>query len=389
MGQPTNAKKQRACEAHSTYLKIIYHFGNKVILMKQLFEYAQALGLAKSYPQFHAHVQELVDADVLHQEPFEALGKTTQLHMLKMRKYGLRFIEGKADSTGVGAVPKSNSNERILLAIFKNVYILDKIIPALQKKNTPVSYESINELLEAHRSNLLFNKNKGLDYMQTWDSDFMSNYFDIPAVQGDVAKLELLNAKKKAGLLKGAKASEGKGVGGRMASNEPIANIEADFELAEEKPKQNKKLKKMNEYNMDSMMNAYSYIAQMKEINGVFNITALMFDISNGQDVYKLSTQIASIYHMFFRYLKPDMPFLLKVGVIALDGESELNMKKEASKTVKDRITKEPKGALLETTFNNWSISYAEQEKIKVVFSNYDITNRYLDGIKHANLMRK
>ena len=97
------------------------------MLLKQLHEYSRVLGLSKSYSQFLGQIQELIEGDVLRKEAFVAYGRNTQLHMLTIRKYGIRFIEGKKDSQSVGAVPKANTNERILISIFKNSYILDKI----------------------------------------------------------------------------------------------------------------------------------------------------------------------------------------------------------------------------------------------------------------------
>lgn len=52
------------------------------------------------------------------------------------------------------------------------------------------------------------------------------------------------------------------------------------------------------------MLNRYCYISQLKEIKGAFTATILVFDINNQQDIYKVTTKIASIFHMLFRYLK-------------------------------------------------------------------------------------
>lgn len=388
----TNKRKESICIDYSTYLKIIYHFGNKVILMKQLFEYAKAFGLAKHYPEFHGHITDLVENDILRQEPFGAFDKKTQLHMLTMRKYGIRFVEGKTSSQDVGAVPKANSNERILVSIFKNHNILFKQIPRLQKNNAEISFESIINLLKMDKSTLLFNKNKGLDYLSTWKDTFIDLYCDVNTVNYDIKSLETLRDIKKVGLRRGSELSEGKGTGKALSGTENV--LENAKKLNEKTAPTNgvefgyaRKQHKLSNFNIESMLNGYSYIAQIKESNNVLVITVLLIDLNNKQDFYKMTTQIATIFHMFDRYLKVD--FKLKFGIIAFDAEGQKNMEFESRRVVKHAITKEVKGIMLQNTLENWGMDYIAQKKVEVQFTNYDITNTYLDGIKHANLLRK
>jgi hypothetical protein len=399
----TNQRKESVSKKYRTYLQIIYHFGNKVILMKQLFDYAKAFKLAKHYPEFHGQIQELVDADIVKREPFEALGRKTQLHMLTMRKYGIRFVEGKPNSNSVGAVPKANSNERIVVSIFKNAYILDKIIPRLQKQDIDVSYDNIFGMLAADKSSLLYNKNQGLDYLYEFNDDFLESYFEMDYLKSEIKLMEELRDRKNQGLRIGSKAKEGKGKQkGKVESSIGLGNVlthlkeryEASSKAEEQNQKnspmvviENNKNRKLANYNIDNMLNAYAYISQIKPIHGVLTITALLFDINNKQDVYSMATHIACIYQMFQRYLKSD--FNLKVGIIAYDLDAEKNMKEESEKLVKDRITKEPKGKRLDVALQNWKVDREMQKYIEVKITNYDITNRYLEGIKHANLVRK
>lgn len=389
----TNKRKETVCNKYRLYMNIIYRFGNKVMLMKQLFQYAEALGLVKSQPQFHSQIQELIEADILRQEPFVAFGKTTQLHMLTMRKYAIRYVEGKTDSQSVGAVPKANTNERILVSIFKNSYILDKIIPRLKKQGSEVSFQSINVMQKDDRSTIPYNKNKGLDYLSTLDDAFLNKYFNLTLLNAEIKDMELLRNKKNTGLKLGSEASKGKGKGKVSSSelNVLVAVQNRHFGLIETEHSQkvqNKKDRKLYSYNLDSMLNAYAYISQMKEIKDVMHITVLIFDINNKQDEYSIGTQIASIYHMFYRYF--DFKFKLKVGIICFDEEAQSNMKAESKRKVKDRITKEPKGEMLKVTLQNWNVSEDMQKKhIEVIFSHYDLTNRYLEGIKYSNLVKK
>ena len=209
----TNKRKQEVCERYSTYLRLIYTFGNKVMLMKQLFGYARVMGLARHYPHFHSQIKELVEADVLRQEPFVAFNKVTQLHMLTLKKYAIRFIEGKEKNYNVSAVPKANNNERILLSIFKNAYILDKVVPRLQKHGVEVSYSNIVALLKEDNSNILYNKNKGLDYLNELLDSPLKQYFNMDEMNYVIHRLVQLKNKKIEALKRGAETREGKGKG--------------------------------------------------------------------------------------------------------------------------------------------------------------------------------
>lgn len=370
------------------------------MLLKQLYEYALAFGLVNSQTQFYLQIKELIEADILRKEPFVAFGKTTQLHMLTMRKYGIRFIEGKKDSQSVGAVPKANTNERVLISLFKNSYILDKIIPRLKKHYGEISYDNIILMLEQDKSTILYNKNKGLEYLYSWSDSFLNQYCDVDSVKFDISILEDLQRRRKRGLKRGSESSQGKGKG-KLSSGaenvlEEVQNHYEDYlETKRDIFKEDRKYDKLMNYNIDSMLNSYSYISQLKEIKGVFTVTVLIFDINNRQDIYKMGMNIASIYHMFFRYLMNNLKFgvpnfKLKVGIVCLDEEAEKNMIAGSQKVIKDYISKEEKGEQLKVTLKNWNISEDVQEKyIEVLFTNYNLTNRYLDGVKYSNLKRK
>lgn len=388
----TNKRKQEVCERYSTYLQLIYYFGNKVMLMKQLFEYAKVMGLARHYPHFHSQVKELVEADILRQEPFVAFGRVTQLHMLTLKKYAIRFIEGKEKSYDVSAVPKANNNERILLSIFKNTYILDKVVPRLQKHGVEVSYSNIVALLKEDNSNILYNKNKALDYLNELLKSTLKQYFNIDEMSYVIHELVQLKNKKMEGLKMGAEAREGKGEGKISSkSKNAILGVYERYTAMQETENsqliQSAKDRKIANYNIDSMFNAYCYIAQIKHINNVLTITVLLFDLNNKQDIYKFATHIACIYHMFNRYL--NVNFKLKVGIIALDEEAQKNIETDAKKGVKDIFTKEVKGERLTNILSSWGVDEIMQQDIDIRFTNYNITNRYLEGIKYSNLLRK
>ncbi|OMD62990.1 hypothetical protein BSK62_22035 [Paenibacillus odorifer] len=390
----TNKEKETICQRYKAYLQIIYRLGNKVIIMKQLFAYAKVLGITETYSVFLGHIHEMVSAEIVRQEAFTAYNKVTSLHMITLRKFGIRYLEGKQNSQDVGAVPKSNTNERILISLYKNCYILKIIVPRIMKTETKVTLECIVSILESDKSTLLFNKNQGLEYMTHYLSSF-EKYLDRGSYEWDIKELQLVKSKRMEGLKKGSKASSGKGVGNHFSCNDnALKKADYKFEDNRERYKIADKQRKMDFYTFDSMLTAFIYIAQMKlryDENGdcYLAITILIFDINNKKDIYSIATHIACVYKMLKRYYMDDMRLNLKVGVVSLDEEASKLVQAEADKVVRDPRSKEARGKWLENTLSAWGITPQDRDCIQVHYTHYDITDRFLEGKKYLNLIRK
>ncbi|KEQ21577.1 hypothetical protein [Paenibacillus tyrfis] len=383
----SNAKKQAVCEKYRTYLEIIYTFGNKVMLMKQLYEYAKLLGLAKSYSFFYCSIMELVDAEILRKEPFVAYGKTTQLQMLTIRKFGIRFLEGKQDSYSVASVRKSHGNERIMVSIFKNCYILNKVIPRIIKEGKSVTFTEIMDLLNHDYSTILLNKNQGLSFITQIRTDkTLQQFFDTTEVDHDTKRMQEIKKTVAEGLRKGSESSEGKGKG-KLCAGSRLSLIDLNNEIYAKVGRDYTKDEKINNYTVDTMLAFNAYIAQIKVVNNKPIIAILIFDIHNKTNIYKIATHIACIYNMFNRYFK--CKFLLRVGVISIDEHASKNLESQAKGTYIDFMTKERRGIRLLAILNEWRVDALMQESIKVRFADNNITNEFMDAIKHANLVRR
>ncbi|MBT2282214.1 hypothetical protein J7E78_01435 [Paenibacillus polymyxa] len=381
----SNANKQAVCEKYRIYLEIIYSFGNKVMLMKQLYHYAQMMGIAKSYSAFYISIIELVDADIFRKESFNAFGKKTQLHMLVMRKYGIRFLEEKPDSYSVASVKKALGNERILVSIFKNHYILNKIIPRIQKEGTRVTFGAIIDLLERDHSTILYNKNQGLSFLGKMKNEAtLQKYLDMLSIEQDNDKMQDIQRRMGEGLRKGSEASDGKG-GGKHRSPE-MTSVDRVKKVAMRSQDLNKE-ERVHHYTLDTMLSFNAYIAQIKISEGQVKITALIFDIFNRSNIYKVATHIACMYHMFTRYFNDQIE--LKIGVVSIDEFASNHLKTQAESATIDFVSKERRDSRLTHILEKWHIDRFNQEKIEVQFVDYDITNQFLDGIKHANLVRR
>ncbi|MFC0213573.1 hypothetical protein ACFFK0_14100 [Paenibacillus chartarius] len=383
----SNANKQAICEKYRTYLEIIYTFGNKVMMMKQLHQYAELLGIARSFSAFYCSIIELIDAEILRKESFAAFGKKTQLHMLVMRKFGIRYIEEKHDSYSVASVPKAQGNERILVSIFKNQYILNKIVPIIQRTSKEVTLETINQKLERHHSTILYNKNQGLSFLlKMRDEATLQDHLDMVSINQDIERMKAIKQKMEEGLRRGAEVSNGKGKGKSRVQPSSASEID-DVENIADKNRGLNKDEKITNYTIDTMLAFNAYMAQIRFDEGQIKIAVLVFDIHNRSNIYKIGTHIACMYHLFRHYFKSKLE--LTVGIVSIDEFASNHLKMQAESAVIDFISKEKKGTRLSSLLKSWMIDEAMQGQIKVHFVDYNITNDYLDGIKHANLLRR
>jgi len=382
----SNANKQAICEKYRTYLEIIYTFGNKVMLMKQLYQYAQVMGIVRSLSAFYSSITELVNADILRRESFNAFGKKSQLQMLVMRKYAIRYLEGKHDSYSVASVPKALGNERILLSIFKSCYILNKIVPLIQRISKEVAFDTINQKLEHQHSSVIHNKNQGLSIISKLRVDItLQDHLDMLSIDQDIERMEAIKRKMEGGLRRGSEVSDGKGKGRIQSSSaSPIDDVE---NVTEKKFGDPSKKEKITNYTIDTMLAFNAYIAQIRFDEGQIKISVLIFDIYNKSNIYKIGTHIACMYHMFRKYFKSELK--LAVGIVSIDKFASKHLETQAKSAAIDFVSKERKGTRLSYLLGNWHVDQLMQEQIEVYYIDYNITNEFLDGIKHANLIRR
>ncbi|MFA9424118.1 MAG: hypothetical protein ACERLG_11100 [Sedimentibacter sp.] len=77
-------------------------------------------------------IEKLMSYDLIMTESITVGGNKTQQQVLALRKYAIRNIDGKDSSSSVAAVPKSSTNERFLVSMFKTELILKKVIPIIK-----------------------------------------------------------------------------------------------------------------------------------------------------------------------------------------------------------------------------------------------------------------
>jgi copper chaperone CopZ len=381
----TNEQKEAVCSKYKEYLEIIDVFGNKVMLQKQLWQYIEKFGIEKHYIDFTKALAELEQYEVIKKEQF--MGTSNKVIVFK--KYAIRFLTGAKQSKDVGAVPKLQTPERVLISLFKSHFILNKVIPALEKKQIKPGIPEIFNYMENNLNSILYNKTKGLDYLSTFKSklgSILTKEYDKSFEKMNELEMIRSEARKK-----GSMTKKGKGKGKLEANtknaleavNTALKALEGTISI-----KVSPKEKKLNEYNIDSMLNAFIYIAQIVKKSDVVTITLLHFDIFNKQDLYHIALCISAISNMFKRWFNNTLIVKLKYSVVLYDQVAQDNLQKEAKKkgSINPRTKELSSEERLTELFKLNNIIEDERENIEVFFTNYNITDNYLDAVKYRNI---
>jgi hypothetical protein len=404
--------KNITCEKYEDYLKIIHLFGNNVMLLKQLRELGRELALFSSPSMFQRQMEELLENDIIKYEPFLLSDRVTQHKVIILKKYALRFLKGATESGGsqkVAPVPSLKTNERILLSIFKNSFILQRVIPFLRKTGNVITLKSILEAMKNNFMSILIEKNKGLDYAKHY-SNMFHDFLDVEVITEQICRLEESTQKRNKGLEYGSKSFNGKG---RASISESGMNVETAIRKGNGQNKSQSTLfanknKLLDQFTFENMIRSNIHIVSVKRIynyvengsNGQITrspsklqVNALLFDHLNRQDLYSFAKQIACFYKMLNDMMGKDpnnienyYEMYLTVAIVGYDRVAVENMRKKAEEVVYSPF----KGITekrLALTLANWQVDREMQEnRLKILFNDYDITNRYLDGKKLLNL---
>lgn len=408
-----NQRKQKqkllVCEKYKGYLELLYHFGNKIMLQTQLEQYARAMNLAKAHSTFMYHIKELKENEIIKTEPFFINNRTTQHHIIVLKKFAIRFMKGYTDIGGsqqVAPVPPLKSNDRILTTIFRNEFILAKVIPNILDKQGKVEFQDIENYLIRRKSSLLVPKNKGIEYAKKIQFDLQGRVEDS-VFQRKVELLEVGWENRKKGLLKGSQSTKGKGlatiaeseadkgkkeeisISNQQASDEKKKETEGVIKTSDEKfystfTASSKKEEKIQNYTFEQMIRANLHIISMTG-NTDLTVHAVLFDIGNTQNLYAFGTHIACLYRMLRDITTVEIN--LNVGIIGFDAEAMANMEKESKAKIRNPYKQIDEERMIQT-LKNWGCEASDLPNIHIKYSHYDITNKYLEGKKFANLKK-
>lgn len=410
----TNVEKEAVCEKYEPYLKIINDFGNKMMLMKQLEEFSGKLELSPNPTAFVRQIQELAEADIIRTEPFYVSNiRGTQHRIVVLKKFALRYLKGETRAGGsqkVSPVPKVKSNERILLSIFKCNFVLEKLIPSLQKRKEHIGLADIYDEIGRKDMSILCERNKGILYAKHFYKKF--NKFlaqgKDDSLKYQIAELQKEMDKRLEGLKKGFQSVEGKGkasisksgIQAGKVTEKAVGIHKKETKKKGEQPFSAKTLK-LNNFSFETMVRANIHIIGVKELytdegdpRGL-EVTAVLFDYNNSQDIYNLGRQIACFYQMLHGFMGKNptnielyYDLYLRVGIAGYDKDAIANIKEKAEEKIYSR-TVDGYEERLKLTFLNWTIKMETQENhLKIFYTDYNITDKYLEGKKYANLLQ-
>lgn len=406
----TNDEKIAICERYETYLKIVHEFGHDIMLLKQLEEFALALDLVNNNTSFMYEMLELFDHDIIKTKRFFAGGVKTEHHIVILRKFALRYLKGETSVGGsqkVAPVPKLKSNDRILQTTFKSSFLLQRMIPSIKKQKEKVTIDDILNELERTHSSLFYKRNQGVLYAKKFYDSFKKHINEYEFDQRHKTLYET-NEKRQEGLKLGSYSSKGKGKATVDTSGveegkrveEGVKVYKASEETEKEKKETgeveffaNKKTRKIYQHNFENMIRANMHVVRVEEVfddNGVvcgIELTILFLDYQNAQNIYSIGTQIASTYLMFQHFLKNTLFLKIKVGIVAIDEDASISIKEKAKEMILNPFNRnEDKRITL--TLRNWQMTDDMIKKTSIMYTNYEITERYLENKKLTNLLQ-
>jgi len=380
-------EKLKLCADYADYLKIIYHFGNKIMLQKQLFQYAKLFTLVGSEAIFTQVIKYLEEKGIIKREAFVPYGLKTQHKVIILTKFAIGYLENKKPDT-VNGVAKNKNDERAMLSVFRNEYIIEVLIPFLKLRNIDINLESIIRVLNRRKNSLLFERNQGLAYLKTL-REIDNKKFNYTFVESEIERLIRTAKKRQLGIQKAlenrkntpAKLSQGSQKPTlETGSQDPI--LEAQFR----KKKYKTKDEKIESYNIDSLFSSFM-ASEFLKLDNDFILQLNVFDISDSTNFYRLATQIACAYIYFKNFALHDEMLKVNVTIYTASSGSLEKIKKEANRFVEVQGLTE-KRTLLNATLRNWKVDDNMQTFIKFEYRTLEITEKYLDGKKYKNLLQ-
>lgn len=300
----TNKAKEEACIKYRNYLELIDKLGNKIMLEKQFIDLCVKLNIARDRFIVLKVIQELKKNEII--KKINYCDSNNKIIIFK--KYAIRFLGGFNSSQRVAAVPKVNSNNRYYLSYFKVQFILNTIIPSMEKKNKELNLDGLIEYIDSLNSNILYRKNNVLEYYNNLNKKFDKyiNKYEFNR------SLELLN-KEYINLTNNL---------GRKKINIP----EDKF------IKRNRKTKwdYLAEATIGTLIRKDIYIAQIIKKEDYININVYFFDVLNGQNIRNLILNYSICYTLFKRLFNCNIN--LKFNYVAKNEIAKINVKNKLTK---------------------------------------------------------
>lgn len=306
-------EKQTISMKYKLYVQIIYTIGNKVILQKQLYELIKLLGVSKTDYETRKAIDELEKYEIIRREKY----LDTNNKLIVLRKFAIRFIEGKDSSRDVSAVPK-NIKERAIISIVKVNYII-KVI----KTNNIGSFKELLYKLKHTDNNILYKKNNGIRYLESLEKNNKYYIKDNEIYIKSKEQNNIRNINLKRGMYKRI----GKGGEGKLYSNR-VDDICNEGNYLNNSYRRSTFGKQIELSTVDTLINANIFIGSIKDVNGCMKIVVNIFDINNTQNVNRIIEKMALTIYVMRKIFGIDTKFKFNIHLC----------NKSAVINVKDRL---------------------------------------------------
>lgn len=297
----TNKTKEEACIKYKSYIDVIDKLGNKIMLEKQFIALCVKLNIARDRFIVLKAIQDLEKAEVIKKINFG--GSNNKIIIFK--KYAIRFLGGFNSSQRVAAVPKVNSNNRYYLSYFKVQFILNIIIPSIERLEEELTLDSLISYIERLNSNIFYGQNNVLEYYNNLNKKFKKY------INEDESNRALDILKKEHDTL--------------------IKNLERK-KTNETKDKSIKKVRKtkwdyLAEANIGTLIRKKIYIGQIKRTDNNIKIFVYNFDVLNSQNVDNIVLNYCICYMLFKRLFNCNIKLFFRVIAINKIAEENLKLK--------------------------------------------------------------
>lgn len=263
----THIEKDEACKKHEKLIKAIYYIGNKVMLQSQLYEVLDIIYGQTKYSIDKA-IEELVTLKIIKDEQY----LDTKYKLIILKKHAIKFVENKATTQEVAAVPKK-STERALYSVVKT----DMFIDIFKKyKGKEMNLGWCKRYLDLKGSSIMYHKNQGLRYLENAVSnkDSYNKNNDIINRTSNNKEVRDIN------LAEGSKSRLGKGTQGK----ERISIENKDIEIDLDGKAVTRMEQEVNKANIDTILNGNIFVRSIEKQDGKTNITLELHDINNTQN---------------------------------------------------------------------------------------------------------
>ena len=324
----TIERKTSISSQHRGYLELIQAFGRDMLLQKHVIALAVAMGVAGSVAEATLALMELEEAQVVKKIDWEGSGK-----FVVFKKFAIRFLAGLDSSQKVAAASKVNSNSTFRENAFKSQFILERVIPAMQKRGMEITTEGIKQyLLEQQCSNLLISKNRGEQY-------YVELLKKFPTL---IKKVEVATTIER---LQGQKAQRLSNLqGGQMDVNVKVVNTTSKADSGITKENKDQKLKRTADFSTLLRRNVYVVGIKHDQEAGTMVVYMCYYNTAHATTTHKMALNYAIARDVLERTfnIPVDLKFVAMVPTEEEKVELEQDMYKMGYNPIKHKHREVP-----------------------------------------------